>query len=74
MRVDYAALKASWDDYPGYDQWMSQEMNNARLVAVATYNDYVPAFEVLFKESGSSFDQFYVAALVIEWQRQFPKT
>ena len=63
MRVDYAALKASWDDYPGYDQWMSQEMNNARLVAVATYNDYVPAFEVLFKESGSSFDQFYVAAL-----------
>ena len=63
MRVEYAALKASWDDYPGYDQWMSQEMNNARLVAVATYNDYVPAFEVLFKESGSSFDQFYVAAL-----------
>jgi len=63
MRVEYAALKASWDDYPGYDQWMSQEMNNARLVAVATYNDYVPAFEVLFKESGSSFDQFYVTAL-----------
>ncbi len=63
MRVDYASLKASWDGYIGYDRWFSQEMNNARLVSVATYNDYVPAFEVLFRETGSSFEQFYLAAL-----------
>ena len=63
MLVEYEALKESWGGYHGYDQWFSQDLNNARLVAVATYNDYIPAFEVLFKESGSSFEQFYVAAL-----------
>jgi len=45
------------------NRWMSQDINNARLVSVATYNDYVPAFEVLFKETGSSLEQFYTAAL-----------
>jgi len=63
MLVEYEELKASWDGYSGYDQWFDQDLNNARLVAVATYNDYVPAFEVLFKETGGSFDDFYVAAL-----------
>ena len=63
MLVNYESLKASWDGYPGYDRWFSQEMNNARLLAVATYNDYVPAFEVLFRESGSSFEEFYLASL-----------
>ena len=63
MLVEYEALKESWGGYHGYDQWFSQDLNNARLVAVATYNDYIPAFEVLFNESGGSFEQFYVAAL-----------
>lgn len=63
MLVEYEELKASWDGYSGYDQWFEQELNNARLVAVATYNDYVPAFEVLFNETGSTFEDFYVAAL-----------
>ena len=63
MLVEYEELKASWDGYSGYDQWFEQGLNNARLVAVATYNDYVPAFEVLFNETGSTFEDFYVAAL-----------
>jgi len=63
MLVNYQALKASWDGYTGYDHWFSQKMNNARLVSVGTYNDYVPAFEVLFDESGGSFEEFYVTAL-----------
>ena len=63
MLVEYEELKASWDGYSGYDQWFEQGLNNARLVAVATYNDYVPAFEVLFNETGGTFEDFYVAAL-----------
>ena len=62
MRSEYAELKASWNDYPGYDHWFSSELNNARLVSVATYNEYVPAFEVLFQQSGQSFKEFYTAA------------
>ena len=62
MRADYAALKRSWDDYEGYDHWFSTEINNARLVSVSTYNEYIPAFEVMFDQSGGSLAQFYQVA------------
>jgi len=62
MRADYAALKRSWDDYEGYDHWFSTELNNARLVSVSTYNEYIPAFEVMFDQSGGSLAQFYQTA------------
>ncbi len=63
MREEYNALKESWGGYAGYDGWFSRDLNNARLVSVATYNDYVPAFEKMFKQQGSSFEKFYTAAL-----------
>lgn len=65
MRSEYAALKESWDDYPGYDRWFEQDLNNARLVSVGTYNDYIPAFEEMFKQNGSSLEKFYSAALEV---------
>lgn len=58
---DYEKLKASWGGYQGYDAWFKRELNNARLVAIATYNDYVPAFKVLFEDSGENFPMFYKA-------------
>lgn len=62
MRIEYDRLKETWGGYAGYDLWFSRELNNARLVSVATYNDYIPAFEVLFRESGGTFEEFYIAA------------
>jgi len=62
MRDEYESLKESWGGYSGYDLWFSRKLNNARLVSVATYNDYIPAFEVLFSESGGTFEKFYIAA------------
>jgi len=62
MRIEYKRLKETWGGYAGYDLWFSRELNNARLVSVATYNDYIPAFEVLFRESGGTFEEFYIAA------------
>ncbi len=59
---EYETLKASWNGYEGYDRWFEQDLNNARLVSVATYNDYIPAFGVLFADSGSDFPAFYAAA------------
>ncbi len=58
----YETLKASWGGYRGYDAWFGRELNNARLVSIATYSDYVPAFQVLFEESGEDFPAFYKAA------------
>lgn len=44
LKHDYAALKIKWKGYDGYDKWMEQDLNNAHLAIVATYNDLVPVF------------------------------
>ncbi|MEM7259091.1 MAG: aminopeptidase [Pseudomonadota bacterium] len=62
LRADYENLKQSWGGYRGYDAWFARDLNNARLVSVATYNDYVPAFRALFEQSDRDFPTFYAAA------------
>ncbi len=61
MREEYEQLKVTWNGYGGYDNWFSRKLNNARLASIATYTDYIPAFQVLFEQSGSSFEKFYSA-------------
>jgi predicted aminopeptidase len=65
LRAEYETLKHSWNGYGGYDAWFARDLNNARLVSVATYNDYVPAFKVLFEQSNRDFATFYAAARVL---------
>jgi predicted aminopeptidase len=56
---DYAALKASWGGYAGYDPWVSRGLNNARLASLATYHDLVPAFQGLLAAKGGDLPAFY---------------
>ncbi len=49
MRGAYADLRSKWQGYSGYDRWFGQSLNNAKLALLATYNDLVPAFNVLLK-------------------------
>ncbi len=65
MQEGYVGLKESWNGYSGYDGWFSREVNNARLLAVATYRKWVPAFEAIYKEQGKSMEDFYDAATKI---------
>ena len=60
FRQRYAALKASWDGYPGYDAWVARA-NNAAFGAQAAYDDLVPAFEALFDREGRDWPRFYDA-------------
>jgi len=55
----YAALKASWEGYGGYDPWMNRGLNNARLASVATYYDLVPAFQGLLAAKEADLAAFY---------------
>ena len=59
LQLSYKKLKKQWDGYSGYDKWMSQDLNNAHLALVATYNDYIPAFRNLFKNVNNDYDLFY---------------
>jgi len=59
LRADYAQFKARWNQYRGYDGWFGREINNARLVASATYRRLVPAFAAVYDQVGREFEAFY---------------
>lgn len=61
MRSNYENLKTKWNGYSGYDGWFKRELNNARLISVATYRKWVPAFNSIFIEQGRDFKAFYRA-------------
>jgi predicted aminopeptidase len=50
LRRDYAELKSSWGGYAGYDPFFADDLNNAKLVSLALYNELVPAFEALLAQ------------------------
>lgn len=62
MLAEYAKLKASWNGYAGYDGWFAREMNNARLVSVATYRKLVPAFAAMYLDANQDLNAFYALA------------
>lgn len=61
LEREYAALRASWDGWPGYDRWFEQPLNNARLIPSATYRSLVPAFRALLRQAGGDLEAFYAA-------------
>jgi len=50
---------SEWRDFDAYDSWFSGELNNARLAAVATYWDLVPAFLDRLEALDSDLERFY---------------
>jgi predicted aminopeptidase len=59
LQEEYQQLKEKeWNNYQGYDRWF-EEMNNAKLLSVAMYEEYVPAFKKLFENNNRDFKQFY---------------
>ena len=43
----------------GYDAWFARDLNNAQLSTVASYNDWVPAFEMLLDQEEGKLSAFY---------------
>lgn len=61
LQTEYAVLKQRWDGYSGYDNWFAKDLNNAKLLSVVTYQDYVPAFQTLLVKQGHDLQKFYQA-------------
>jgi len=59
LRKQYVKLKQRWGGYNGYDTWFGGDLNNAKLLSVATYQDYVPAFRALLAQVGNDLPAFY---------------
>jgi predicted aminopeptidase len=61
LKADFEALK---NDNPGlsrYDMWISQSLNNAQLVSVVAYQDFIPAFRKMIRENKGDLRSFYEA-------------
>lgn len=65
MRTEYAALRARWGGYPGYDAWFASGPNNAKLALVATYDAYVPALQRLLASTGGDLEAFNAACAAL---------
>lgn len=65
LEREYAALKASWDGWDGYDRWFDAPLNNARLIPSATYRGLVPAFRILLNQAGGDLAAFYAACAAL---------
>lgn len=59
LRRDYAALRARWGGYAGYDGWFAGELNNAQVASLALYTDLVPAFQALLERLHGDLPAFY---------------
>jgi predicted aminopeptidase len=42
MRSEYQALRSEWGGIGAYDEWFANDLNNAQLAAVASYQRWVP--------------------------------
>jgi len=59
LRREYIQLRKQWKGYEAYDNWMFSGVNNAKVQAIATYYDYVPAFKRMLAEQGDDLSLFY---------------
>ena len=47
--------------FRGFDRWFAQDVNNAKLALVATYNELVPRFTALIRQHDGDMEAFHVA-------------
>lgn len=75
LLVDYDALKESWGGWAGYDRFMAEDLNNAKLGVSGLYTQYVPAFKALHNLCDQSFQRFYAATEMLgEFSREQRET
>ncbi len=65
LREDYRRLSAELPGRDGFERWMKSEINNAKLLSVATYHDATPAFHELLQRNRGDFAAFHRAAEAI---------
>lgn len=59
LRKNYQTLKSRWKDSPNYDNWMREDLNNAKIASVVTYFDLVESFMGLLVVVDNDLATFY---------------
>ncbi|WP_263263569.1 aminopeptidase [Pseudomonas sp. RIT-PI-S] len=62
LRREYRQLRDSqWGGRGAYDAWVEAPINNAKLLPFGLYDQWVPAFAVLYRQAGGDWPAFYRA-------------
>jgi predicted aminopeptidase len=62
FRREYFHLRDSqWAGQGDYDDWVTSEINNAKLAPLGIYDGLVPAFAALYKKENRDWTKFYTA-------------
>ncbi len=59
LRRDYQRLKLQHEGIDQFDRWISVDLNNAKLAAIATYRQWMPEFLALYNATGKDLTRFY---------------
>jgi predicted aminopeptidase len=62
LRENYRRLRESeWNGARDYEGWFSKPLNNASLLPVGLYDEFTPAFGVLFEQVQRDWPRFHAA-------------
>ncbi|MGH8419743.1 MAG: aminopeptidase [Pseudomonas sp.] len=62
LRSEYRRLRdGQWGGDKRFDSWVYAPMNNARLLPVGLYDQWVPAFEKVFRQVDGDWPAFFAA-------------
>ena len=59
MRTEFRDLKSDHSGMAAYDAWFNYPLNNAKIISVSTYHNWVPAFGRMLSDSGGNLEKFY---------------
>jgi predicted aminopeptidase len=62
LRLEYRQLRdGQWAGDKRFDGWINSPMNNAKLLPFGLYDQWVPAFDALFRQVNGDWAAFYKA-------------
>lgn len=59
MKTEFGLLKTAHSGMAAYNAWFNYPLNNAQLISVSTYHNWVPAFSRMLSESDGNLEKFY---------------
>jgi predicted aminopeptidase len=59
MRSEFRSLTSKYHEMAVYSAWFNRPLNNAQLLSVSTYHDWVPAFSQMLSDTGGNLESFY---------------
>lgn len=70
MKRSYPAFRDSQGGDHSLDAWMQRPLNNATLLSMGSYNDWVVAFKNLFRQQACQWPEFYRAAQKLAGEKE----